>query len=121
MAGARVPAVAVEHQYLLSGPIDGYTPVELGRMPTMRDPDHLVYYKPDGPGLLVGGYEPDTVAFGVDGEIPSPFRRRLFDAELRPLRPARRARRQAHAGARAGRHPHAGQRRRSRTRPTPTS
>ena len=53
MVGARVPAVAVEHQYLLSGPIDGYTPVELGRMPTMRDPDHLVYYKPDGPGLLV--------------------------------------------------------------------
>ncbi len=82
MVGARVPAVAVEHQYLLSGPIDGYTPVELGRMPTMRDPDHLVYYKPDGPGLLVGGYEPDTIAFGVDSEIPSPFRRRLFDADF---------------------------------------
>jgi 4-methylaminobutanoate oxidase (formaldehyde-forming) len=78
MAGARIPAVAVEHQYLLSGPIDGWTPVELGRLPTMRDPDHLVYYKPDGPGLLVGGYEPDTVAFGLDG-IPSPFQRRLFD------------------------------------------
>ncbi len=78
MAGARVPAVAVEHQYLLSGPINGYTPVELGRMPTMRDPDHLVYYKPDGPGLLVGGYEPDTIAFGHTG-IPSPFQRKLFD------------------------------------------
>jgi sarcosine dehydrogenase len=81
MAGARIPALAVEHQYLLSGPIEGYTPVELGRMPTMRDPDHLVYYKPDGPGLLVGGYEPDTIAFGTDG-IPSPFQRRLFDADF---------------------------------------
>jgi sarcosine dehydrogenase len=81
MVGARVPAVAVEHQYLLSGPIDGYTPVELGRMPTMRDPDHLVYYKPDGPGLLVGGYEPDTVAFGVDADIPPAFQRRLFDPD----------------------------------------
>lgn len=79
LAGVRVPAVAVEHQYLLSGPIDGWTPAELGRLPTMRDPDHLVYYKPDGPGLLVGGYEPDTVAFGVDQAIPSPFRRQLFD------------------------------------------
>ena len=79
LVGARVPAVAVEHQYLLSGPIEGYTPVELGQMPTMRDPDHLVYYKPDGPGLLVGGYEPDTIAFGVDSDIPSPFQRRLFD------------------------------------------
>ncbi len=78
MAGARIPATAVEHQYMLSGPIEGYTPVELGKMPTMRDPDHLVYYKPDGPGLLVGGYEPDTIAFGTEG-IPSPFQRRLFD------------------------------------------
>jgi 4-methylaminobutanoate oxidase (formaldehyde-forming) len=79
LVGARVPAVAVEHQYLLSGPIEGYTPVELGKMPTMRDPDHLVYYKPDGPGLLVGGYEPDTLAFGVDEKIPEPFQRKLFD------------------------------------------
>jgi 4-methylaminobutanoate oxidase (formaldehyde-forming) len=80
MAGVRIPATAVEHQYMLSGPIEGYTPTELGRMPTMRDPDHLVYYKPDGPGLLVGGYEPDTIAFGTDG-IPSPFQRRLFDPD----------------------------------------
>ncbi len=78
MAGVRIPATAVEHQYLLSGPIEGYTPVELGKMPTMRDPDHLVYYKPDGPGLLIGGYEPDTIAFGTNG-IPSPFQRQLFD------------------------------------------
>jgi sarcosine dehydrogenase len=81
MVGARVPAIAVEHQYMLSGPIEGWTPVELGRMPTMRDPDHLVYYKPDGPGLLVGGYEPDTIAFGETG-IPSPFQRQLFDSNF---------------------------------------
>lgn len=78
MAGVRVPAVAVEHQYLLSGPIQGWTPVELGKLPTMRDPDHLVYYKPDGPGLLVGGYEPDTLPFGHEG-IPWPFRRQLLE------------------------------------------
>ena len=78
MAGVRVPAIAVEHQYMLSGPIEGWTPVELARMPTMRDPDNLVYYKPDGPGLLVGGYEPDTIAFGTEG-IPEPFRRQLFE------------------------------------------
>ena len=78
MAGVRIPATAVEHQYLLSGPIEGYTPVELGKMPTMRDPDHLVYYKPDGQGLLIGGYEPDTLAFAEDG-IPVPFQRKLLD------------------------------------------
>lgn len=78
MAGVRVPAVAVEHQYMLSGPIEGWSSIELSRMPTMRDPDNLVYYKPDGPGLLVGGYEPDTIAFGTEG-IPAPFRRQLFE------------------------------------------
>ncbi|TPW10989.1 MAG: sarcosine dehydrogenase, partial [Acidimicrobiaceae bacterium] len=84
MAGVRVPAIAVEHQYMLSGPIEGWTPVELAKLPTMRDPDHLVYYKPDGPGLLVGGYEPDTLTFGLgtsrDSGIPAPFQRQLFDA-----------------------------------------
>lgn len=74
MVGARVPAIAVEHQYVLTGPIDGMP----RGMPTMRDPDHLVYYKPDGPGLLIGGYEPDTLPFGEDG-IPAPFQRRLLE------------------------------------------
>jgi sarcosine dehydrogenase len=78
MAGVRIPAVAVEHQYVLTGPIAGVSPAELRNMPTMRDPDLLVYYKPDGPGLLVGGYEPDTLPFGLDG-IPQPFRRQLLD------------------------------------------
>ncbi|HEY4611229.1 MAG TPA: FAD-dependent oxidoreductase, partial [Ilumatobacteraceae bacterium] len=78
MAGVRIPAVAVEHQYILTGPIADFTPSELRRMPTMRDPDLLVYYKPDGPGLLVGGYEPDTVPFGLDG-VPQPFQRQLLE------------------------------------------
>jgi sarcosine dehydrogenase len=78
LVGARVPAFAVEHQYMLSGPIAGVTPAELRNMPTMRDPDHLVYYKPDGPGLLVGGYEANTLAFGETG-IPVPFQRQLLD------------------------------------------
>ena len=78
MAGVRIPAVAVEHQYVLTGPIPDVTPAELRQMPTMRDPDLLVYYKPDGPGLLIGGYEPDTLPFGHDG-IPKPFQRQLLD------------------------------------------
>ncbi len=78
MVGARVPAFAVEHQYMLSGPITEMPASEIRKMPTMRDPDHLVYYKPDGQGLLVGGYEHDTLAFATDG-IPVPFRRQLID------------------------------------------
>ncbi len=78
MAGVRIPAVAVEHQYVLTGPIADFTPAELRQMPTMRDPDLLVYYKPDGPGLLIGGYEPDTLPFGHDG-VPTPFQRQLLE------------------------------------------
>jgi sarcosine dehydrogenase len=81
MAGVRIPAVAVEHQYVLTGPIPDFTPAQLRQMPTMRDPDLLVYYKPDGPGLLVGGYEPDTVPFGLEG-IPTAFQRQLLEPEF---------------------------------------
>ena len=77
MVGARVPAIAVEHQYLLTGPIDNMPK----GMPTLRDPDHLVYYKPDGQGLLVGGYEPDTLPFGESG-IPVPFQRQLLEPNV---------------------------------------
>ncbi len=72
-AGVRVPSFAVEHQYLITDPI----PDAPKRMPTMRDPDHLVYYKPEVRGLVVGGYEPDTVAFARNG-IPKPFAQELL-------------------------------------------
>src|SRR3954452_13429502 len=81
MAGARVPAIAVEHQYILTGPITEMPAAEIRAMPTLRDPDHLVYYKPDGQGLLVGGYEPNTLPFGETG-IPVPFQRQLIDPDL---------------------------------------
>jgi sarcosine dehydrogenase len=81
LAGVRVPAFAVEHQYVLTGPIAEMDAADIRRMPTLRDPDHLVYYKPDGQGLLVGGYEPDTLAFATDG-IPVPFQRQLLDPNL---------------------------------------
>jgi sarcosine dehydrogenase len=81
MAGARVPAFAVEHQYVLTGPITEMPAAEIRAMPTLRDPDNLVYYKPDGQGLLIGGYEPNTLAFGESG-IPVPFRRQLIDPNL---------------------------------------
>ena len=73
LAGVRVPSFAVEHQYLITDPI----PDAPKRMPTMRDPDHLVYYKPEVRGLVVGGYEPDTIAFARNG-IPREFAQELL-------------------------------------------
>ncbi len=73
MAGLRVPALALEHQYLITDPI----PDMPRNMPTLRDPDLLVYYKPEVRGLAVGGYEPDTVPFGEAG-IPPRFGQELL-------------------------------------------
>ncbi|MEE9250189.1 MAG: FAD-dependent oxidoreductase [Alphaproteobacteria bacterium] len=68
MAGIKIPVLAVEHQYLVTEPI----PDMPADMPTMRDPDNLVYYKAEVRGLAVGGYEPDTVGWGREG-IPKDF------------------------------------------------
>jgi 4-methylaminobutanoate oxidase (formaldehyde-forming) len=77
LAGLRIPAFAVEHQYLITDPI----PDMPKRMPTMRDPDHLVYYKPEVRGLVVGGYEPDTKAFATAG-IPKTFAQELLPSNF---------------------------------------
>src|SRR3546814_17603837 len=66
--------LAVEHQYLVTEPIPGMP----ANLPTLRDPDRLVYYKPDAGGrLVIGGYEDDTVPFGERG-IPGDFARQLL-------------------------------------------
>jgi 4-methylaminobutanoate oxidase (formaldehyde-forming) len=76
-AGVRVPSFAVEHQYLVTDPI----PDMPAGMATMRDPDHLVYYKPEVRGLVVGGYEPDTKPFAVGG-IPEAFSQELLEGNF---------------------------------------
>ena len=73
MVGVDVPTVALEHQYIVTEPIPDLPP----DMPTVRDPDLLSYWKPDVGGMVVGGYEPDTVPFGSGG-IPSAFAQQLL-------------------------------------------
>ena len=73
MMGTRVPAFAVEHQYLITDPI----PDLPKGMPTVRDPDLLLYWKPETRGIVVGGYEPDTPAFARQG-IPRGWDQQLL-------------------------------------------
>ena len=73
LSNIRIPACALEHQYIITDPIPEM-PVD---MPTMRDPDRLVYYKPEVRGMVIGGYEPNTVPFGDRG-IPRDFGRELL-------------------------------------------
>ena len=62
MVGAFVPSVPVDHQHVAMQAVAGH---EIPRdAPCFRDPDHLVYGKAEGGGLLVGGYEPDPRRVG---------------------------------------------------------
>ncbi len=63
MAGVKVPAVAVEHQYMVTEKSDQ---IPKG-LPTLRDPDKAFYLKPDVAALVIGGWEPNTVPFGRGG------------------------------------------------------
>lgn len=77
LMGCRVPAFAVEHQYIVTDPIPGLP----AGMPTVRDPDLLLYWKPEVRGIVVGGYEPNTLAFARDG-IPSGWDQQLIQGDF---------------------------------------
>src|SRR5262249_30510588 len=63
LAGVSVPLQSVQHQYLVTEPIDGVP----RNMPTLRDPDRLIYGKEEVGGLVVGGYEPNPIPWALDG------------------------------------------------------
>jgi glycine cleavage system aminomethyltransferase T/glycine/D-amino acid oxidase-like deaminating enzyme len=75
LAGVEIPIVPFEHQYLLTEPIDGVGP----ELPTMRDPDRLIYFRGDAGGTLVaGGYERDPASWRVDDGPPPDFNHTLL-------------------------------------------
>ena len=75
MAGVEVPVVPFGHQYLLTESIEGVTP----ELPTMRDPDRLVYFRPEAGGSLVmGGYERNPDPWAVHAGPPHDFNGKLL-------------------------------------------
>ena len=74
MVDVTVPLVSVQHQYLITEPIDG-VPRDL---PTLRDPDRLTYYKEEVGGLVMGGYESNPIPW-AEGGIPEKFHFSLLD------------------------------------------
>jgi len=73
MVGVNVPLIPVQHQYLVTEAIDGMP----DNLPTMRDPDNLVYYKQEIDGLVMGGYEQGPIPWATRG-IPKDFGQQLF-------------------------------------------
>ncbi|MDQ3147396.1 MAG: FAD-dependent oxidoreductase [Actinomycetota bacterium] len=73
LAGVDVPIVPMAHQYVITRQVDGVTE----DLPQLRDPDNLVYFRPEGGGLVLGGYERDPAPWSVDG-VPDDFNNRLL-------------------------------------------
>ncbi len=82
MAGVNIPLVSVQHQYLITEPIDGVKP----NLPTLRDPDRLTYWKEEVGGLVMGGYEPNPKPWAVDG-LPDRFEFQLLEDDLEHFEP----------------------------------
>jgi glycine cleavage system aminomethyltransferase T/glycine/D-amino acid oxidase-like deaminating enzyme len=83
MAGVRVPIVPFSHQYLVT---QGFRDEEdRRRLPTLRDPDLLVYFREDARGLLMGGYERHSRPFALDqhllDRVPADFNGRLLEED----------------------------------------
>ncbi len=83
MAGVRVPVVPFAHEYLVTQPFRERVPGE--HLPTLRDPDLLVYFREEGGGLVMGGYERHSAPWSLDrhqlDRIPADFNGRLLEED----------------------------------------
>ena len=71
MCGVSIPLHAADHAYFVTEPVPGAAE----DMPSLRDPDGYIYvrrYPFEGGGILIGGFEPEGVPWGMDG-IPDDF------------------------------------------------
>ncbi len=54
-------------------------------LPTLRDPDNLIYFREEGGGLVMGGYERDSAPWSLDDHlvdrIPADFNGRLLEED----------------------------------------
>jgi len=79
MAGVRVPLVPMSHQYLVT---DAFLERRASPLPTLRDPDLLVYWRQEVDGLVMGGYERNPAPFTATATsydaVPADFNGRLL-------------------------------------------
>jgi len=76
LAGVSVPLQSVQHQYLVTEAIEGVAK----DLPTLRDPDRLIYFKEEVGGLVMGGYELNPIAWAQEG-IPDGFEFQLLESD----------------------------------------
>src|SRR6185295_14137096 len=77
LMGVRIPAAALEHQYMVTEPMKEKNP----KLPTLRDPDLNFYLKPEVGGFAVGGWEMGTPPFHPNG-VPFEFAQELLPPNM---------------------------------------
>ena len=82
LAGVAVPLASMQHQYMVSEKIDGVTP----DLPTLRDPDGLIYFKEEVGGLVMGGYERQPLPWAEAG-VPAGWSFSLLDPNYEQFEP----------------------------------
>jgi len=82
MVGLNLPVVPMAHLYIITKPVEG-----LGHdVPTLRDPDLLVYWREEVGGFVTGGYERNPAPFGLNG-IPRDFKYQLLPPDWERFNP----------------------------------
>jgi len=82
MVGLNLPVVPMAHLYAITKPIEG-----VGHdIPTLRDPDLLVYWREEVGGFVTGGYERNPAPFGLKG-IPRDFKYQLLPPDWERFTP----------------------------------
>ncbi len=83
MAGVRVPVIPFAHEYLVTQPFRERQADE--HLPTLRDPDLLIYFREEGAGLVMGGYERHSAPWSLGEDlvdrIPADFNGRLLEED----------------------------------------
>ena len=82
MVGIILPVIPFAHLYLITKPVEGLD----HNVPTMRDPDLLVYWREEVGGFITGGYERNPKPFGLDG-IPDDFKYKLLPPDWERFTP----------------------------------
>ena len=79
MVDVRIPIIPMSHQYLIT---DNFMDPDAAFLPSLRDPDNLVYFRQEVSGLLMGGYERNSQAWSADynslDDIPANFNSMLL-------------------------------------------
>ena len=82
MVDVRIPIVPMSHQYLIT---ENFLPQGEKMLPSLRDPDLLIYFRQEVSGLLMGGYERNSKAWSADfnnyDKIPEDFNGKLLTEE----------------------------------------